>query len=488
MEAVIRKILLMFLFGLMSSRASDSTVPIIRVIQSNQLTLNCNASTAEEKRWSFNDRPLFLNGFRVDQLRGVNLCSNYSLFFRDVSFQHQGSYECSTSTEKSMTTVVIYKVIVEVIPQLILSFDNQTFTDRSTSYVHLPGSDGEYLKIRCKAVGARPITNLTWSIEGDADRSYVNDEGSTSNLDRPNTFDSESTISIYVRSSARQVNVSCQREGGELVSRTLIINLSFLDNPTMIPPEIKIFFKDQTFTELMSSYVYLTTQAEVLNMRCEVTGSNFTANSLTWFVNGEEVDRSAATIDVAKPVKLGSGNTYRSESTLSFDTSKTHDRISCQYEASNSVRRNLTITFVYQEKPVMNTTVDVPRPAKDGTSSKADDEAFDLLLILFVCCLVLFGAFLLGLFCGKKLIHFTRGSKSEDLLTTATSMKRSSIKSGDDEFPELNVEITQSYFDSKNSTKSTNSLGYQKVFELNESDDKKIYSTIPESVYYAKQI
>lgn len=120
--------------------------------------------------------------------------------------------------------------------------------------------------------------------------------------------------------------------------------------------EIKIFFKDQTFTELMSSYVYLTTQAEVLNMRCEVTGSNFTANSLTWFVNGEEVDRSAATIDVAKPVKLGSGNTYRSESTLSFDTSKTHDRISCQYEASNSVRRNLTITFVYQEKPVMNTT------------------------------------------------------------------------------------------------------------------------------------
>lgn len=136
-----------------------------------------------------------------------------------------------------------------VIPQLILSFDNQTFTDRSSSYVYLPGSDGEYLKIRCKAVGARPITNLTWSIEGDADRSYVSDEGSTSNLDRPNTFDSESTISIYVRSSARQVNVSCQREGGELVSRTLIINLSFLDNPTMIPPG-NVYQKKYTSTSM----------------------------------------------------------------------------------------------------------------------------------------------------------------------------------------------------------------------------------------------
>ncbi|XP_071852676.1 uncharacterized protein [Apostichopus japonicus] len=196
----------------------------VRLIERDSVTLKCNGSATEGNRWFIDDRLIYINKFLAVSLSGVNLSNDYSLSISDVTFSHQGLYRCY----RNYTHVVSYNVITEVIPELTLSFDEQTFSEPRRTYDYLVKED-EPLELKCMAVGSRPPASLTWVVNGeDVDASNVHNVLYKPNKERINTTDSESTLNLLP--TGTHVNISCQFKGIELVIQNLTINFIFFES------------------------------------------------------------------------------------------------------------------------------------------------------------------------------------------------------------------------------------------------------------------
>ncbi|PIK33761.1 putative obscurin-like protein 1 isoform X10 [Apostichopus japonicus] len=112
-------------------------------------------------------------------------------------------------------------------------------------------------------------------------------------------------------------------------------------------PELTLSFDEHTFSEPRSEYDYLIKAGEPLRVKCMAVGSRPPA-SLTWIVNGEDVDPSDAHNVLYKPNKERI-NTTDSESTLHLLPAGTHVNISCQIKEIELVSQNLTINFILFE-------------------------------------------------------------------------------------------------------------------------------------------
>ncbi|XP_071852703.1 uncharacterized protein [Apostichopus japonicus] len=196
----------------------------VRVVERDSVILECNGFATKGNKWFLNDRVIFANEFLVYFLSGVHLSNNYSLSILDVTFNHQGLYRCT----RNYTHVVRYNVTIEVIPELLLSFDEQTFSDPRSTYNHVVKA-GEPLEITCLAVGSRPPASLTWVVNGeDVDPSNVHTVLYKPNKEKLNTTDSESTL--HLLPAGTHVNISCQFRGIAYVSQNLTINFIIFES------------------------------------------------------------------------------------------------------------------------------------------------------------------------------------------------------------------------------------------------------------------
>ncbi|XP_071852712.1 cytotoxic and regulatory T-cell molecule-like isoform X2 [Apostichopus japonicus] len=195
----------------------------VRLVERDSVILECNGSAPKGNRWFLNDRVIFANTLLFKYLPDVNLSNSYSLSISNATINHQGLYRCT----RNFTHVVSYKVTIEVIPELTVSFDEHTFSELQSTYTHVVIA-GEPLQMKCIAVGSRPPASLTWVVNGeDVDPSNVHNVLYKPN-ERKNTTDSESTL--HLLPTGTHVNISCQFRGIELVSLNLTINLIFFES------------------------------------------------------------------------------------------------------------------------------------------------------------------------------------------------------------------------------------------------------------------
>ncbi|XP_071852705.1 uncharacterized protein [Apostichopus japonicus] len=144
-------------------------------------------------------------------------------------------------------------------------------------------------------------------------------------------------------------------------------------------PELSLSFDEHTFSEPRSTYDYVLKTGKPLGIKCMAVGSRPPA-SLTWVVNGGDVDPSNVHNVLYKPNKERI-NTTDSESTLHLLPTGTHVNISCQFRGIELVSQNLTINFVIFE-------------------SSDDAEKKDLVwsLVAVICFLLILPAFTCGFF------------------------------------------------------------------------------------------
>ncbi|XP_071852713.1 cytotoxic and regulatory T-cell molecule-like isoform X3 [Apostichopus japonicus] len=196
----------------------------VRLVERDSVILECNGSAPKGNRWFLNDRVIFANTLLFKYLPDVNLSNSYSLSISNATINHQGLYRCT----RNFTHVVSYKVTIEVIPELSLSFDEHTFSEPRSTYDYVLKT-GEPLGIKCMAVGSRPPASLTWVVNGeDVDPSNVHNVLYKPNKERINTTDSESTL--HLLPTGTHVNISCQFRGIELVSQNLTINFVIFES------------------------------------------------------------------------------------------------------------------------------------------------------------------------------------------------------------------------------------------------------------------
>ncbi|XP_071852675.1 uncharacterized protein [Apostichopus japonicus] len=130
----------------------------------------------------------------------------------------------------------------------------------------------------------------------------------------------------------------CERNNNVVVSYNVTIE---------VIPELTLSFHEHTFSEPRSTYDYVVIAGKPLQVKCRAVGSRPPA-SLTWIVNGEDVDPSNIHNVLYKPNKERI-NTTDSESTLHLPPTGTHVNISCQFKGIELVIQNLTINFIFFE-------------------------------------------------------------------------------------------------------------------------------------------
>ncbi|PIK41214.1 hypothetical protein BSL78_21921 [Apostichopus japonicus] len=203
---------LLLIFFVSGSRGSKDPI-VVRLVERDSVILKCNGSATRGNKWFIDDRVIFANEISFDSLAGVSLSNYYSLSISDVTFNHQGLYECN----RNYTHVSLYCHLI-----------NELSVNRHVLY-YLVEDRSKALKIRCIAISSRPPASLTWVVNGeDVDASNVHNVLYKPNKERINTTDSESTL--HLLPTGTHVNISCQFRGIELVSQNLTLNFILFES------------------------------------------------------------------------------------------------------------------------------------------------------------------------------------------------------------------------------------------------------------------
>ncbi|PIK52022.1 hypothetical protein BSL78_11095 [Apostichopus japonicus] len=200
-------------------------------------------------------------------------------------------------------------------------------------------------------------------------------------------------------------------------------------------PELTLSFDEHTFSEPRSTYGHAVIAGEPLEMKCMAVGSRPPA-SLTWVVNGEDVDVSNVHNVLYKPNK-DIINTTDSESTLHLLPTGTHVNISCQFRGIELVSQNLTINFIFYESS------DKSEDGKDDNVETHDHDwilttaiilgVIGLIVITFGCAVVLLKKDSQELqisqaeYKNNATTSERRKSSIDSVGTTSKSMKRHSV-------------------------------------------------------------
>ncbi|XP_071852714.1 uncharacterized protein [Apostichopus japonicus] len=216
-------------------------------------------------------------------------------------------------------------------------------------------------------------------------------------------------------------------------------------------PELSLSFDEHTFSEPRSTYDYVVIAGKPLGIKCLAVGSRPPA-SLTWVVNGEDVDPSNVHNVLYKPNKERT-NTTDSESTLHLLPTGTHVNISCQFRGIELVSQNLTINFVIFE-------------------SSDDAEKKDLVwsLVAVICFLLI----LLALTCGIFISRIKSRCSCTDVSTINNGIHP----------PGPSAQIFTADCFTEDITVSSDNHKYYDLEPSNKNDDIEINIENPNVVYY----
>ncbi|XP_071852707.1 cell adhesion molecule 2-like isoform X3 [Apostichopus japonicus] len=225
MDRIHLKVLVLFIVtGFLRVKIVRANTEVSRKVVhlSSHVILKCDISEKKgTKLWWFDGELLYFNYINTHPIEGVSLSENYSLVIQEVMFQHEGLFTCTCEGSPN----VAYNLSVAVIPEVTLSFGNDTFIRMMRHSPEIIVIDPrEPIEITCLAVGSRPPASLTWVVNDEdvsLDNPNVRDVMYTPNKERPNITDSTSTL--HLLPSGDEVNVSCQFRGIEFISSNVTI-------------------------------------------------------------------------------------------------------------------------------------------------------------------------------------------------------------------------------------------------------------------------
>ncbi|PIK52018.1 hypothetical protein BSL78_11091 [Apostichopus japonicus] len=197
--------------------------------------------------------------------------------------------------------------------------------------------------------------------------------------------------------------------------------------------------------------------------------------SLTWVVNGEDVDPSNVHNVLYKPNERK--NTTDSESTLHLLPTGTHVNISCQFKGIELVSLNLTINLIFFES--LDESVSEDDSLQDDAETKDSD-----LLVWSLVAVISFLLILLAFTCGIFISRNTSQCSTTDV-STINNEPQPLSPSAKIMTTECHKAVTHGYF-SDHVTSPNDNQDYQEMEQSNENYSRQIYRENPNCVYYKK--
>ncbi|PIK52010.1 hypothetical protein BSL78_11083 [Apostichopus japonicus] len=206
------------------------------------------------------------------------------------------------------------------------------------------------------------------------------------------SFDSLAGVSLSNNYSLSMSDVTFNHQGLYKCNRNYTHVVSY-QVATVVIPELILSFDQRTVGDPTRLYDYLVEdRSKALKIRCIAISSRPPA-SLTWVVNGEDVDASNVHNVLYKPNKERI-NTTDSESTLHLLPTGTHVNISCQFRGIELVSQNLTINFILFESSDESVSED---DSLQDDAEKKDSNLLVWSLVAVICFLLILPAFTCGL-------------------------------------------------------------------------------------------
>ncbi|XP_071852700.1 cytotoxic and regulatory T-cell molecule-like isoform X2 [Apostichopus japonicus] len=244
---------------------------------------------------------------------------------------------------------------------------------------------------------------------------------------------------------------------------------------TEVIPELTLSFDEITFSEPRSTYDHVVIAGEPLEITCLAVGSRPPA-SLTWVVNGEDVDPPNVH-NVPYKQNKEKLNTTDSESALHLLPTGTHVNISCQFKGIELVSLNLTINFIFFG--ISDISVSEDDSLQDYVETKDSD-----LLVWSLVAVISFLLILLAFTCGIFISRNTSQCSTTDV-STINNEPQPLSPSAQIMTTECHKAVTHGYF-TDHVTSPNDNQDYQEMEQSNENYSRQIYRENPNCVYYKK--
>ncbi|XP_071852694.1 uncharacterized protein [Apostichopus japonicus] len=291
-----------------------------------------------------------------------------------------------------------------------------------------------------------------------------------------NTFQVSSLSGVHLSNnySLSILDVTFNHQGLYRCNRNYTHVVSY-NVTTGVIPELTLSFDEITFSEPRSTYDHVVIAGEPLEITCLAVGSRPPA-SLTWVVNGEDVDPSNVH-NVPYKQNKEKLNTTDSESALHLLPTGTHVNISCQFKGIELVSLNLTINLIFFG--ISDISVSEDDSLQDYVETKDSD-----LLVWSLVAVISFFFILLAFTCGIFISRNTPQCSTTDV-TTINNEPQPMSPSAQVMTTECHKAVTHGYF-SDHATAPNDIPEYQEMEQPNENYNKQIYRENPNCVYYQK--